>query len=152
MATEIIRAGVEHSSLLPGIVVAAKGHWGYPQAWLAAWGDRVRIPPEYVVHNEVWLAAADGQIAGFYGLKLEGDLGILDHLWVIPGRIGLGHGRALFEHAVQRAVVRGATFLEWESDRNAVPFYQRMGGRRLRETRTAMEHLLPVMGMGIPPK
>jgi ribosomal protein S18 acetylase RimI-like enzyme len=54
----------------------------------------------------------------------------LEHLWVLPGAMGQGIGRALFTHAVQRAKALGLEAIEIESDPNAEKFYEQMGARR----------------------
>ncbi len=55
----------------------------------------------------------------------------LEHLWILPERIGQGIGRALFQHAVERAAARGATSLTIEADPHAEPFYLHMGATRV---------------------
>ena len=44
----IRRALPGDSDRLSQIARAAKGHWGYPEAWLTAWEPVLRIKPEYV--------------------------------------------------------------------------------------------------------
>lgn len=58
MVVEIVRAGSEHSETLLRITAASKAHWGYPADWMAAWAGLLRIPPEYILSNEVYLAVS----------------------------------------------------------------------------------------------
>lgn len=51
-------------------------------------------------------------------------------LWVEPGAIGQGHGRALWEHAVATAKGRGCRELLVQSDPHAEGFYRAMGAER----------------------
>lgn len=77
----------------------------------------------------------------------------LDHLWVLPERIGSGIGRSLFEHAVHRASALGAEVLEIESDPNAEGFYRRMGAERIGENVFEIERqrrTLPLLALDVP--
>lgn len=120
---------------LTRIAFAAKAHWGYPAAWLAEWEPGLRVTPEFLAANEVFVARPSaggaGEILGWAALVAAADGALwLDHLWVQPAAMGRGVGRVLFEHAVARARARGFASLRIESDPHAEPFYQRMGARR----------------------
>jgi len=52
---------------------------------------------------------------------------VLDHLWVDPGMLRRGVGRALFEAAEQAARTAGARTLRLTGDPHAEGFYCRMG-------------------------
>jgi hypothetical protein len=57
----------------------------------------------------------------------------------------------MFEHARTRARELGGLSLEWESDPNAVGFYEKMGGRYLREGQPKESgEPYPVMGISLP--
>src|SRR3954462_6566322 len=69
------------------IARAAKRHWGYPEAWLAAWEPVLTIPPGHVGRNTVLVAERaerDGGVVSFVGLVDAGTHWELDHLWVLP--------------------------------------------------------------------
>ncbi len=51
----------------------------------------------------------------------------LSRLMVEPDRVGVGIGRALWEHAVATARSLGAILITLDADPNAEPFYRRMG-------------------------
>ncbi|MBA3718358.1 MAG: GNAT family N-acetyltransferase, partial [Actinobacteria bacterium] len=54
----------------------------------------------------------------------------------------------LFRFVGERAAARGAAHLEWEADPNAVGFYERMGGRYLRDSPPSeWGRITPVMGV-----
>ena len=74
---------------------------------------------------------------------------MLEHLWIEPEWIGRELGSALFEFAAQRARALGARLLEWEAEPNAAGFYEKMGGRRLRETTSEWGRTLSVMGLDL---
>ena len=150
---EIRRAVPEEAFALTGISFAAKGHWGYPGRWMEAWRDALTIEPGFVRDNEVYVAVVDGELAGLYALVGEGRGLDLEHLWVLPDRIGTGLGRALFEDAMRRAAELGAETVEIESDPNAEGFYRRMGATRVRENVYEIEgreRVLPVMVVELP--
>jgi GNAT superfamily N-acetyltransferase len=74
----------------------------------------------------------------------------LDDLWLEPASIGRGLGSKLFEACAERARQLGARRLEWEAEPNAVGFYERMGGRYLRDSEpTEFGRVIPVMGMDL---
>ena len=97
------------------------------------WREDLTVTPEYVHQNEVHAAFVEEQPAGFYALVGEGRRIELEHLWVLPERMGEGVGRALFEHAVRTAASLGAETMGIEADPNAEGFYRRMGAERVGE-------------------
>lgn len=130
---EIRRAEPDDADALSRIAFAAKGHWGYPERWMERWREGLTITPEFVGRNEVHVAVVEGEPAGLYALVGEGSKIELEHLWVLPERMGTGLGRTLFAHATGRAASLGAESLGIEADPNAEGFYRRMGARRVGE-------------------
>jgi GNAT superfamily N-acetyltransferase len=61
--------------------------------------------------------------------------------------MGDGLGRRLFRLAADRARELGADRLEWSSEPNAVGFYEKVGGRKLRDHVTEWGRLAPWMGL-----
>jgi GNAT superfamily N-acetyltransferase len=145
---EITRCSRNDAAALTEIVFAAKRHWDYPELWIRQWSEQLTITPAFIAENTVFAAHLHGQIIGFYGLRDEGRKAFLDHLWVIPDRIGTGVGRALFMHAAELAAKMKAEVIELESDPNAEKFYERMGARRIGETIfdiAGQRRILPIM-------
>jgi GNAT superfamily N-acetyltransferase len=130
---EILIAGERVAETLTRIAFAAKRYWGYPERWIERWRETLTITPEFIRRNEVYAAMLDSEIVGFYALVGEGRKIELEHLWVLPERMGAGIGRALFDHAVRRAMSLNAQTLGIESDPNAEGFYRRMGATRVGE-------------------
>jgi GNAT superfamily N-acetyltransferase len=99
MATEmdmVIRpARAEEAVLLGPLALRAKAHWGYDEAFLAAYRDELVVTEEDVAAHTVCVAVLDGQIGGFYQLRVAGETAKLSDLWVEPGAIGRGYGRVL---------------------------------------------------------
>ena len=128
---EIVRATPENADTLTQIAHAAKRHWGYPESWIAAWRDVLTMRPEFVAANIAFIAIEEQRAVGFYVLTTEDDGIHLDHLWVIPGAMRGGIGRALFEHAAAEARSLGFDSIKIEADPNAEEFYKRMGAIRI---------------------
>jgi GNAT superfamily N-acetyltransferase len=119
------------AALLSAIAVAAKASWPYKPAQLDAWREALTLTPESLAGSHVAVAEVDGQAAGFYALEHGGTRMRLAHLWVQPGRMRRGIGRALLAHAVQAAAEHGAFELEIDADPHAEPFYLACGARRV---------------------
>ena len=130
---DILPARPEDADALACIAFAAKRYWGYPESWIEHWRDSLTITPEFVRNNGVYAAVSGGEPCAFYALTSAGGELELEHLWVLPGWIGSGVGRLLFEHAMREAARRGASAVAIEADPNAEGFYLRMGARRVGE-------------------
>ena len=131
MHPEIRRATPDEANALTALAHAAKSHWNYPQEWIESWNSDLTLTPEFIAHNEVFVAIADGLIAGCCALAVSGALAELEHMWIDPEQMGKGLGRTLFECVAQRAAELGFTELELSADPNAEPFYERLGARRI---------------------
>ena len=149
---EIRRAGPGDAAALSRVAFAAKGRWGYPDGWMERWREGLTISPEFVSQREVYAAFVEGEPVGFYALVGEGPKIELEHLWVLPEHMGLGLGRALFNHALGRAATLDAEVLEIEADPNAEGFYRRMGARRVGEIVYELdgrERVLPLLAVEV---
>ena len=127
----IVRAKREDAETLTEIAHAAKRHWRYPENWIAAWRDFLTLRPEFIAANIAFIAIDDGRAVGFYVLTTQDDGVHLDHLWITPGAMRRGIGRALFEHAAAEARNLGFVSIKIEADPNAEGFYKRMGAFRI---------------------
>lgn len=124
---KILSASSKDAEALTSIAVAAKSYWGYPEDWIRRWAAVLTITPDYIAENPTFVAFADEERVGFYALQIRASEALLDHLWVLPGAMGHGVGRALFAHAESAARRAGATQMSIVGDPNAEGFYQRMG-------------------------
>src|SRR5262249_18681034 len=100
------RAGGE--GRLGEVARASKAHWGYDADVVGAWA----VALDYS-GRDVHVAEADGAIAGYATLAVEGERAELDELWVEPASMGRGVGELLFRFAAARAAACGADRLEW---------------------------------------
>ena len=105
---KIERAIPEQADHLTRIAIASKAHWGYDQEFMERFAAVIAITPDYVRQNEVWILEEAGKSAGFYALIRRGEMGELDHLWLLPQHIGKGLGRLLFDNAYRGAPATSA--------------------------------------------
>lgn len=132
------------------IAIAAKAHWGYPLEQVWSWADQGDFSADGLRAKEFFVAEEEGRAVGFASLIRRGAVCVLDDLWVEPNAMGKGIGTELFTMAAERARERGARTLEWEAEPNAVGFYERMGGRYLRDGEPSeWGRILPVMGLNL---
>ena len=137
------------------IATAAKAHWGYDEDWVRGWAAQGDFSPEALAAKPVLVAELGGHALGFASLIPQGEVCVLDDLWIEPDWIGRGIGTRLFEACAERARDLGATRMEWEAEPNAVGFYEKLGGRYLRDSPpTVLNRVIPVMGLDLqtPPR
>ena len=148
----VCRAVPGDAGALSRVALAAKGHWGYPEGWMERWRDALTVAPDFVERNEVWMAVAGDGPAGFYALVGRGRVVGLEHLWVLPAKMGTGVGWLLFDHAIGRAADQGAEAVEIEADPNAEGFYLRMGATRVSEETYELDgerRVLPLLAIEV---
>jgi len=138
MPIEIRRADSSEAEQLTDIAHAAKRHWGYPEKWIEQWQADLTITPEFIADNEVFVAIVNDSIAGCCALVVTGALAEIEHMWIKPEHMGSGVGRALFEHARERARELQLPMLELSADPNAEGFYERMGAKRIADIPASM--------------
>ena len=147
----IRRARPEEGERLRDVAVAAKAHWDYDAEFVRQWGARMDFSPAAVSGNEIYVADVHGDVVAWAALVAKRDVWWLDDLWVVPEWIGQGVGTLLFGHIVELARARGGpTRMEWQAEPNAVGFYEKVGGRYLRDGEpTSWGRVLPVMGLDL---
>jgi predicted amidohydrolase/GNAT superfamily N-acetyltransferase len=133
------------------IAADGKRFWGYDPDLVEEWVALGDFTPEVFAAKDVFVATAADEIIAWSSLILNGDVCWLDDLWVDPPWIRHGVGRRLFDHAVSYAKAAGATAMEWEAEPFAFGFYEKMGGRHLRDSERSpiWNRKLPVMGVAI---
>ena len=150
-----IRPGTSgDAARLTSLARRAKAHWGYPDAWLAAWAPQLTIEPEYVTRHTVLVAEIDGCLAGMCALEDRGQSWSLEHLWVEPAFIARGVGRALVERALAQAQAVHPGPVAAEADPNAAGFYLRLGAHQVGAAPAPMpgapDRVLPVFAFDVP--
>ncbi|HEY8597419.1 MAG TPA: GNAT family N-acetyltransferase, partial [Thermomicrobiales bacterium] len=130
-AVPIRPARAEEADALSALALRAKAHWGYDAAFIAAYRDELAVTAEAITTGTIRVATHEDQPCGFYELYVSGETATLDDLWIDPGTIGKGVGRALWQHAVATAKEHGCRELHVESDPHAEGFYRKMGAERI---------------------
>lgn len=85
---DIHRTDLEQAPRLKQGDEAAKGYWGYEDAWMLRWGSMLTVAPEYICANDVYVAVESGEIIAFYALTLSGILSSSHPLVLESARIG----------------------------------------------------------------
>jgi GNAT superfamily N-acetyltransferase len=153
LSLTIRRADPNEGERLRAIAIASKSHWGYDLGRVREWAAMGDFSPEGIRAKEVYAAEADGKIVAWGALIPRGEVCWLDDLWVDPEWIQIGVGSRLFRFVAEHGRQLGGSRMEWEAEPNAVGFYERMGGRYLRDGETsAWGRVLPVMGIELEPK
>jgi GNAT superfamily N-acetyltransferase len=147
----LIRAArPDEGERLREIATASKAHWGYDLNFVRRWAARGDFSANGLREKEVNVAEADGRLVAWAALIPRGDLIWLDDLWVEPEWIGKGVGSVLFRWALERGRALGGKRLEWQAEPNSVGFYEKLGGRYLRDGEpTSWGRVLPVMGVDL---
>jgi GNAT superfamily N-acetyltransferase len=151
---QIKRAEPDDAAVLTHIAFAAKRYWSYPERWIWGWREALTIRPEFVASHETYIAILEDRTVGFYALGRRNYILDLLHMWVLPDAMGLGVGRALFHHGLERMRKLGCCELEIESDPNAEGFYQHMGAHRVGASFKELEgrrRKLPILRYEISP-
>jgi len=115
------------------------------------WAAQGDFSPSGLRAKEVYVAEGEGRaVAWAVLLPSRGETIWLDDLWVDPDWMGRGVGSLLFRHVLDRARALGGKRLEWEAEPNAAGFYEKLGGRFLRESEpSAWGRGIPVMGIDV---
>ena len=172
MATELrIRPALPaEADALTAIALAAKRHWGYPEAWIELWRRELTYTSDSFARLTIFCAEFAGHVVGVCSLSrdeqetpgppdspdLEGatDPGgaEIEGLWITPTHMRRGIGAALMAHAVDEAGRQGARYLRIVADPYAVAFYEKLGARHIGTlaSRPAGREL-PVLRLEVPP-
>jgi GNAT superfamily N-acetyltransferase len=143
-------AAANEGGRLRAIAIASKASWGYDLARVSEWAAMADLSAVGLRQKQVFVASAGADLVGWAATVRHGNVLWLDDLWVEPEWMGKGVGSKLFDHAVSLARRSGATRLEWEAEPNAIGFYEKLGGRYLREGDVgSWDRINPVMGISL---
>jgi N-acetylglutamate synthase-like GNAT family acetyltransferase len=124
----------------------SKSHWAYDRDFVRRWAEGLSFESA----DERWVAELDGEIVAWAALiPPAAGVAVLDDLWVDPAAMGRGLGSRLFLVAADRARELGAERLEWGAEPNAIGFYEKLGGRKLRDHVTEWGRVAPWMGLDL---
>jgi GNAT superfamily N-acetyltransferase len=146
----MIRSARSHVvRLLSELAFRSKAAWGYSKEFMEACRDELTVTADEIAAARV-LEIGD-EVVGFYALReIEADAGAggvervndsksaeLEYLFVQPAAFRRGHGREMFEHAVDDARARGFRRVVIQGDPNAAAFYRQVGAEQVRERPSA---------------
>ncbi|MEO0989394.1 MAG: GNAT family N-acetyltransferase [Pseudomonadota bacterium] len=120
-------AGPEDLEEASALCLRSKAHWGYDAAFLASCRVELTLTSDDLARDFVRLATWDGAVQGVLHVAVDAKQAWLEKLFVDPGAMGRGIGRALFASGADWARAEGADEMVIEADPGAVPFYRRMG-------------------------
>ncbi|MDU8943499.1 GNAT family N-acetyltransferase [Ovoidimarina sediminis] len=123
-----IRAARESDlEALSALCLRSKAVWGYDEAFMAACVKELTLRPEELTTTRIAMIDGPQGPVGVVQIRGEGAVADLLKLFVDPAAMGAGHGRRLFDWAVEAARVMGAGRMTIEADPDAAPFYRSMG-------------------------
>ena len=127
-------AAPSDADVLTALARRSKAHWGYSDEFMRACEDELTYRPDQIERGNVSFVVGevDGVVVGFYALRPEsaGEYE-LEALFIEPGLIGQGLGRALLEHGKATVASLGGDSLVVQGDPYAEGFYLAMGGERI---------------------
>lgn len=122
-------AVLAEAHVLDALMLSSKAVHGYDEAFLEACRSELQVTAERLRTERIRVAELAGQVVGVAALALAGDEAELTALFVKPGQIGQGVGRALWLDALQAARTRGARTLRIDSDPHVVGWYLARGAQ-----------------------
>jgi len=121
----------EEAAALSALAFRSKAHWGYDAAFMEACRADLTVSSEEIARQPVYVLEGAELLLGFYTLRGDGDEATLTDLFLDPAAIGRGHGRRLWQHAVETARRLGCATLVLHSEPQAEGFYRAMGAVRV---------------------
>lgn len=124
----------EEAEELTKLSFRSKAYWDYPDEWLKAWTTELTVTTEMIENWIAYLIEVDKRIVGFWAREpIESEKTSRGLLFIAPEVIGKGYGKLLSEAVLQEAKKRGLRFFTIEADPNAIPFYIKIGGKKIGE-------------------
>jgi len=144
---EIRPARHQEAEAITKLVLASKAHWGYDDAFMEMARPELTVTPQWLEAVPTWVAEADAELLGMFGLGVDGEKADVEHFFVAPSAIGSGVGRLLWDRLVAEAEKTTASHIMIDADPNAEGFYLAMGARRIGAvpSATVPGRLLPLL-------
>ena len=117
----------DEAAFLTELCLRSKAVWGYDEKFIAACRSEMAITPETVTNSCIVVAEIDGRVVGVTQLSVRHSVAELDKLFIEPGSVRSGAGRALLSWAKAKASKFGAVALMVDSDPYAASFYRYCG-------------------------
>jgi len=145
LPTMIRPARPDELPALSELALRSKAVWGYSAEFMAACRSELTVRAEHL--PLAFVAELEGTIAGFYALSvLDAARVELEFLFVEPGSLRRGCGRALLLHAREQARRLGCSAIAIQGDPHAAGFYAAVGARPIgsRESDSIPGRMLPL--------
>jgi GNAT superfamily N-acetyltransferase len=138
-------------SSLSDLCFRSKAVWGYDREFMEACGRELSFEPRDLTLTPVAVAERNGKPIGVAQVKVFGGEADLVKLFVEPGALRSGVGKALLVWATDVAKKLGATQLTIDADPDAAPFYRRMGAYDVGEAPSGSVpgRMLPKLAMNL---
>jgi len=133
---------------LTALVMRSQGSWGYPDAWMDLWRERLTITSEMMEGMVTLIAEDQGVIKGFWCRTPEWSVEkpTRGFFFVEPDAIRQGCGRQLFQAMKVELLKRHVDAFSIIVEPKAVPFYLKMGGMKISEIESNVPiRMLPVI-------
>jgi len=136
---------------LSDLMLRSKSHWDYDADFIEACRADLTITPAWLEINAGFVAEREGEVAGFFGISVEGGVAHVEHFFVALEAIGSGVGSLMWEQYVIEARARDAKRIEIESEPFAEAFYLSRGGVRIGETPSSVfpRRMLPLLSLNL---
>ena len=161
MTISIRQAIISDAKELTRISFASKRYWNYSEEYFEIWKDELTISEEYIGKHLVYMAEDEETPIGYYSIvHIQQDYWTgqtlvmkgywLEHMFIVPERIGQGIGSLLMNHIKKICQSLDCDKLFIFADPNARGFYDKMGAIYLKETpssipgRTVSVYALPI--------
>jgi len=137
---------------LSDLCFRAKAVWGYDAAFMEACRAELSLHPKDLQLTKIAVAEHDGKPVGIAQVRIAAHEADLLKLFVEPGALRRGIGRALLAWAIDVSSRMGASRLVIDSDPDAAPFYRRIGARDIGEARSGSipGRMLPRLMINLP--
>ena len=112
---------------LSALCLRSKAIWDYTPEQVESFRAELTITAEDIEAHSIIVAESAGAYLGIAHVIPDGDIAVLEDLFIDPSTIGSGLGRELFQWAIHAARNAGAVTLTFDADPNAEPFYKHMG-------------------------
>ena len=129
---KIRKAQLEDLPELNRVLRASKGHWGYSQAYLDEFMEKLGVTENCIANYQIFCVNVDDQFVGFYGFrKNEDDKDELDFFFLDPRYIGKGIGLLMWDSCLDTAKTLGIKDFVLNSEPNAETFYLKLGCKKI---------------------
>lgn len=118
---------MDELSALSDLCFRSKAVWGYDKEFMDACRHELSFQPSDLELTRIAVAEHEGKPIGVVQLRVADDEADLLKLFVEPGALRSGTGKALLAWATDAAKKSGAAKLTIEADPDAAPFYRRLG-------------------------